>query len=88
MTDRQGTRGSAMAREEIEDHMRRFHKPDGLCLHCRRPANQHHSVGPIIVAISEPDSGDEIFTHEFCEWRCFGAWAAEQAGGVFIVGQN
>ena len=26
--------------------------------------------------------------HEFCDWVCFGHWAAVQAGGVFIVNRN
>jgi hypothetical protein len=65
----------------IEEHMHRFHKPDGYCLYCRRPANQHHPVGPITV----PD-GEE--THEFCNWECFGQWAAVQAGGVFVIDRN
>jgi hypothetical protein len=71
----------------VEEHMQRFHKPDGHCLHCRCPANQHHPVGPITITVSAPDS-DEIFTHEFCEWRCFAKWAAVQAGGVFVVDRN
>jgi hypothetical protein len=49
--------------EWIEEHLRRFHNLDGNCLNCRRPANRHHPVGPITIAISDPD-GDE-FTHEF-----------------------
>ena len=73
--------------DRAEEHMQRFHKPDGYCLHCQRPANQHHPVGPITITVSAPDS-DEIFTHEFCEWRCFAKWAAVQAGGVFIVDRN
>ena len=68
--------------EWIEEHLRRFHNPDGNCLNCRRPANRHHPVGPITITISDPD-GDE-FTHEFCCWGCFGHWAAVQAGGVFV----
>jgi hypothetical protein len=70
----------------IEEHMQRFHKPDGYCLHCRCPANQHHPVGPITITISDPFCDDH--THEFCEWRCFAKWAAVQAGGVFIVDRN
>jgi hypothetical protein len=52
----------------VEEHLQRFQDPDGNCLHCRRPANQHHPIGPITITISDPD-GDE--SHEFCEWRCF-----------------
>jgi len=55
--------------DRAEEHMQRFHKPDGYCLHCQRPANQHHPVGPITITISAPDS-DEIYTHEFCNWEC------------------
>ena len=29
----------------LEEHMQRFHKPDGNCLHCQRPANRYHPVG-------------------------------------------
>jgi hypothetical protein len=67
----------------VEDHMQRFHRPDGLCLHCCQPANQHHPVGPITITVTAPDAADEA-THEFCEWRCFAAWAAGQAGGDFV----
>jgi len=70
-----------------EEQMQRFCKPDGYCLHCQRPANQHHPVGPITITISAADDCNE-YTHEFCEWRCFAHWAATQAGGVFVVGQN
>jgi hypothetical protein len=73
--------------DDFEEHMRRFHKPDGYCLHCRRPANQYHPVGPITITISDPDS-DDILSHEFCEWRCFAKWVAVQAGGVFVIGQD
>jgi hypothetical protein len=69
----------------VEEHMQRFLEPDGYCLQCRRPANQHHPVGPITITIRDPD---EETTHEFCNWECFGQWAAVQAGGVFIVDQN
>src|SRR5262245_47594660 len=72
----------------VEDHMRRFRKPDGHCLHCRQPANRTHPVGPLIVKIAEPDSGDELFTHEFCNWECLAHWMATQAGGVFVVDRN
>jgi hypothetical protein len=65
----------------FEDHMRRFENPDGRCLRCQQPADQHHPVGPIVVTISAPDDGGESRAHEFCEWRCFAYWAAEQAGG-------
>jgi hypothetical protein len=71
----------------VEEHMQRFRKPDGYCLHCQRPANQHHPVGAITVTISAPDS-DEILVHEFCRWECLGQWAAVQAGGVFVVDRN
>jgi len=73
--------------DRLEEHMQRFHKPDGYCLHCQRPANQHYPVGPITITVSAPDD-DGIYTHEFCNWECFGRWAAVQAGGVFVVGQN
>ena len=66
----------------VEEHMQRFHKPDGYCLHCRRPANQHHPVGPITITITTSD-GEE--THEFCNCECLAHWFARQAGGVFIV---
>jgi hypothetical protein len=38
--------------------MRRFERPDGLCLWCRQPADRHHPIGPIRVMISVPDSDD------------------------------
>ena len=72
-------------RDDLVEEMQRFHKPDGYCLHCRRPANQHHPVGPITITIRDPD-GEE--THEFCNWECLAHWFARQAGGVFIVDRN
>ena len=71
---------------EIEEHMRRYMKPDGFCLECGKPANQHHPVGPITVTISTPDEDEP--PHEFCEWRCFAKWAAEQAGSTFVSEQS
>ena len=71
----------------VEEHLRRFRNSDGNCLHCRRPANRYHPVGPITITISEPDD-DEIFTHEFCRWECLAHWFARQAGGVFVVDKN
>jgi len=68
----------------VEEHLQRFRKPDGYCLHCQHPANRYHPIGPITVTVSAPDDGDEIWVHEFCNWRCFGRWAAEQAGGDFV----
>lgn len=68
----------------IEKHLQRLRKPDGDCLHCRRPANRYHSVGPITITISEPDE-DEIFSHEFCCWECLAHWFARQAGGEFVI---
>ena len=72
--------------ERLEDEMRRYHKPDGYCLHCGGPADQHHPVGPITITITTPDEDDE--THEFCNWECLGHWAAEAAGGEFVVGRS
>jgi len=69
----------------LEEHMQRFHEPDGYCLHCRRSANQHHPVGPITITISTPDEDE---THEFCNWVCFGEWAARCAGGVLVIERN
>ena len=69
----------------VEEHMQRFLEPDGYCLHCRRPANQHHPVGPITITITTPDEEE---THEFCNWECYGQWAAVQAGGVFVIDWN
>jgi hypothetical protein len=57
-------------------------RPDGYCFHCREPADQHHPVGPLMVTISGPDEAE---THEFCNWECFGHWAAAAAGGVLII---
>ena len=83
-------KGTTMANSiedgRLEDHMQRFCKPDGYCLHCGRPANQRHPVGPITVTISAPDSDDP--PHEFCNWECLAQWTAVQAGGVFIVDRN
>jgi hypothetical protein len=69
----------------LEEHMRRFCKPDGYCLHCGRPANQYHPVGPITITITTPDENE---THEFCNWECLGRWAAAAGGGVYVVGRN
>jgi len=74
--------------ERLEEHMRRFHEPDGNCLHCQRPANQHHPVGPITITVSAPDDGGRIWRHEFCNWVCFGEWAARCAGGVLVIERN
>jgi hypothetical protein len=70
-----------------EEHMQRFCEPDGYCLQCGQPINQYHPVGPITITITAADT-DEMFTHEFCNWACFGHWAAVQAGGVLIVNRN
>ena len=72
-----------MDETNLEEHMARLHKPDGYCFHCGSPANQNFPVGPIVIRVSEPDDGDEVFTYEFCEWRCFAHWAAAQGGGKF-----
>jgi len=74
--------------EAFEEYMGRLQKPDGCCMHCGQPANRYFPTGPIVVTISEPDDNDKIHTHEFCNWECFGRWAAEQAGGVFVVHRN
>jgi hypothetical protein len=68
--------------DAAEEHLQRFHEPDGCCIHCGRPADRHRPVGPIRIVISTPD--DEIRAHEFCEWRCAAAWLAQQAGGDFV----
>ena len=68
----------------VEEHLQRFRKPDGYCLHCQRPANRYHPVGPVVVTVSAPDDGDEIWTHEFCCWECIAHWFARQAGGDFV----
>ena len=78
------TKGLPMTEDQFEDYMQRFPNPDGNCLWCGRPANQYHPVGPITITKSEPDDGDEIWTHEFCCWECLAHWFAEQAGGVFV----
>jgi len=76
---------TVMKDEDIEDHMQRFHKPDGNCLWCGRPADQYHPVGPITITKSEPDDGDEIWTYEFCCWECLAHWSAEGAEGTLVV---
>jgi len=43
--------------DAVEEHLQRFRKPDGYCLHCQRPANRYHLVGPITVTLSAPDDG-------------------------------
>jgi len=68
----------------FEEHLQRLRRPDGYCLHCQQPANRHHPVGPITITISEPDDQDQIWVHEFCEWRCLAHWFAQQAGGDFV----
>ena len=46
-----------------------------------RASRQPASPGrPITITKSEPDDGDDIWTHEFCCWECFADWAAAQAG--------
>jgi hypothetical protein len=72
--------------EGLREHMRRYCKLDGMCLHCGQPANQHHPVGPITVTISTPDE-DEA-PHEFCNWECLGHWAAAAAGGTLVIERN
>ena len=74
--------------EAFVEHMERLRKPDGYCLHCGQPANQYFPIGPIVVTISEPDDNDKIHVHEFCNWECLCRWAAEQAGGDFIIDRN
>jgi hypothetical protein len=81
-----GVNAMTSSNDWVEEHMQRFCEPDGYCLHCRRPANQHHPVGPITITISAPDSDD--LAHEFCNWRCFAEWTALQAGGTFIAGRS
>jgi len=39
--------------------MRRYCKPDGMCLHCGQPANQHHPVGPITVTTPDEDDAPQ-----------------------------
>jgi hypothetical protein len=75
-----------MTDEELPEAVRRIREPDGDCLHCRRPADRHHPVGPLWVTIREPDG--ELFLNAFCCWECLGQWAARQAGGVFVVDKN
>jgi hypothetical protein len=74
-----------MIDDAFEEHIERFTKPDGYCLHCRRPVNQHHPVGPITMTIETPDDEE---THEFCNWVCLGHWAAAAAGGELVIDQN
>jgi hypothetical protein len=71
----------------LEDHLRRFHEPDGCCIHCGQPADRHRPVGPIRIVISTPGD-DEIRGHEFCEWRCLAHWIARQSGGDFVEMQQ
>jgi hypothetical protein len=68
----------------IENRVQHFLEPNGDCLYCQRPADQHRPVGPLIVKIAEPDNGDEFSTHEFCNWKCLAHWMANQAGGEFV----
>jgi hypothetical protein len=77
----------AMKAAAVEEHLQRFHTPDGACLHCRQPANRYHPVGPITITLSAPDDGN-IWAHEFCNWDCVAAWFAEQAGGDFVKVQQ
>jgi hypothetical protein len=64
----------------LERRLRRIHKPDGKCTHCEQAADRYHPVGPLVVKISEPDEQGAFATYEFCNWECFGHWAAIQAG--------
>jgi hypothetical protein len=71
--------------DQIEDHMQRFFKPDGLCLQCRKLAADG-PCGTITIKISEEAIDDgAVFTQEFCSWECLAHRIAGQAGGVFVV---
>jgi hypothetical protein len=60
-------------------------EPNGCCFYCGGPASQHHPIGPTRVEIMAPDD-DEV--REFCNWVCFGHWAAAAAGGVLVINRN
>ena len=75
-----------MIDDELPEAVRRIFEPDGNCLHCWRPADRFHPVGPLWVTIREPDG--ELFLNAFCNWECLGQWVAVRAGGVFVVDKN
>jgi len=68
------------------EHMRRFCKPDGICLHCGQPADQHSPVGPITVTVMDGDRNVEA--HEFCDWECCGRWFSAAAGGTLVIDRS
>ena len=72
--------GNEVINLRLERRLRRLHKPDGNCFYCERAADRYHPVGPIVVKITEPDECGNFYTYEFCNWECFGHWAAVQAG--------
>jgi hypothetical protein len=69
--------------DDCEEHMQRFRNPDGCCLHCGRPVNRYHPVGPVTITLADPDM-ERRGDHEFCCWDCLACWAAQQAGGDFV----
>ncbi len=86
--DHQTTGEKKMSDWWIHDQMQRFAKPDGLCMQCRSPADQHWPVGPITITVATPDDDGDARTHEFCNWRCLAQWAADAGGGVFVIEQS
>jgi hypothetical protein len=70
----------------IDAQLRRYEYPDGRCYRCGQMANRHAPVGPRIVTVVDGDENEE--THEFCDWTCFGHWAAMTAGGILAVDPN
>jgi hypothetical protein len=68
------------------ERLRRIDRPDGRCFCCEQPADRLFPVGPINVAVSDPECvGPEGVRFEFCCWECLARWAAREAGGDFVT---
>jgi hypothetical protein len=70
----------------IDRQIERFEHPDGRCYRCGQKADRHAPVGPLTVTVVDGDTNEEV--HQFCDWTCFGHWAAMTAGGILAVDPN
>ena len=70
----------------IDAQLRRHEHLDGHCYRCGQNADRHAPTGPLVVTLVDGDENKE--THEFCDWTCFGHWAATTAGGTLVVDSN
>jgi hypothetical protein len=85
MADKPIDLAAARQAKGLETRLRRIDRPDGLCFCCEQPANQHYPVGPINVAVSDPDPDSIRVMYEFCSWECLAHWVARKAGGGFVT---